>query len=35
MSDEFATARSGARKRDENDELRGDDERKTHTTGYE
>jgi hypothetical protein len=35
VSDEFATARPGARKRDKNDELKGDDERKTHTKNYE
>jgi len=28
-------ARSGARKREENDELKGDEERKTPTKGYE
>ncbi len=31
MSDEFATARSGARKREEND----NDERRTYTKGYD
>ena len=34
MSGEFATARSDARKREENDGLNGDEERKTHTKGY-